>query len=54
MYKILTDRNKPCGIQRLSDNTIIPFDSNNTDYQVYLKWVEEGNTAEQADENPSE
>jgi len=27
----------------------IPFDQNNADYQVYLKWVEEGNTPEQAD-----
>ena len=27
----------------------IPFDENNTDYQEYLEWVEEGNTAEEAD-----
>lgn len=25
--------------------TFIPFDINNTDYQKYLSWVEEGNTA---------
>jgi len=25
------------------------FDSANTDYQAYLKWVSEGNTPEQAD-----
>jgi hypothetical protein len=27
----------------------IPFDPANTDYQAYLKWVSEGNIAEQAD-----
>ena len=27
----------------------IPFDPANTDYQEYLKWVEEGNTPEAAD-----
>jgi|TARA_R100000388_G_scaffold93888_1_gene79541 hypothetical protein len=28
---------------------IIPFDEENTDYQEYLEWVAEGNTAEAAD-----
>lgn len=28
---------------------IVPFDSDNIDYQEYLKWVAEGNTAEAAD-----
>ena len=27
----------------------VPFDENNTDYQDYLAWVAEGNTAEAAD-----
>jgi len=29
--------------------TIIPFNEANTDYQAYLLWVSEGNTAEAAD-----
>jgi len=36
-------------IKRLSDNTFIPFDPDNTDYQEYLTWLSEGNTPEPAD-----
>jgi hypothetical protein len=37
-------------IKRLSDNTFIPFDPDNTDYQEYLKWLAEGNQPALAEE----
>lgn len=52
MYKkrISTYDKSDIGIQRLSDNAFIPFDPANTDYQEYLKWLEEGNEPLPADE----
>jgi hypothetical protein len=35
---------------RLSDFAHIPFSEDNTDYQAYLKWLDEGNTPLPADE----
>ena len=34
---------------KTADNRLIPVDEANTDYQEYLLWVAEGNTAEAAD-----
>lgn len=47
MYK-LTPSNQV--VQRLTDNAFIPLDPANTDYQAYLKWLEEGNQPLPADE----
>ena len=50
MYKLINDRfgNAAC-VVRTSDNASIPFDPDNTDYQAYLKWLDEGNTPQPAD-----
>ena len=41
MYKLINTISNGKIVLRLSDNTFIPFDPANTDYQEYLKWVAE-------------
>tara|TARA_R110002126_G_scaffold248873_1_gene391654 strand:- start:275 stop:445 length:171 start_codon:yes stop_codon:yes gene_type:complete len=51
-YKLIKQRftNEIISVYR-SDNSCIPFDLANTDYQEYLTWLEEGNTPLPAEEN---
>lgn len=52
MYKLVKSllTQKVESVLRTSDNAFIPFDPANTDYQAYLKWLDEGNTPLPADE----
>ena len=51
MYKLCPlFENKQVSIIRIFDNACIPFDPANTDYQAYLKWLEEGKAPEPAEE----
>lgn len=47
MYKIYTDIEKSNCLLRVIDNTWIPMEEINPNYQEYLKWLEEGNTPEE-------
>lgn len=48
MYKIIDNG----FVRRLRDGACVPVDDKNKDYQEYLDWVREGNTAEAADPPP--
>ena len=57
MYKLAykqlnykTNQEEYTSVFRLSDGAIIPFAEGNTDYQAYLKWLDEGNTPLPAEE----
>lgn len=53
MYKlspIMFGETETRSVIRLSDGACIPFSEANSDYAAYLKWVEEGNTPEPANE----
>jgi hypothetical protein len=51
-YKLLNNSltGQSLEIIKKSDGSYIPFDPANTDYQAYLKWLDEGNTPLPADE----
>ena len=49
--KLMFNQTEPSCIIRTTDGACIPFTPDNTDYQEYLKWLEEGNTPLPAEEN---
>ena len=56
MYKLINlnlnpyDDQENIVIKRLGDNACIPINEDNVDYRAYLRWLEEGNQPEPADE----
>ena len=52
MYKEKTNifGGNPVNVIRINDGATIPFDPANTDYQAFLRWCEEGNQPEPAEE----
>jgi hypothetical protein len=50
LTKLMFNQTQPTCIIRTTDGACIPFDTANTDYQEYLKWLEKGNTPLPADE----
>ena len=52
MYKLIKFRDETLGVSKEENGMkySIPFDLANTDYQAYLKWVDEGGIPEPADE----
>jgi len=49
-YQLYKSMGEVVCVIRLNDSVSIPFDLANTDYQQYLKWLEEGNEPLPAEE----
>ena len=49
-YKEILFDGRVSAVFRLTDMACIPFDPANTDYQQYLKWLEEGHQPLPAEE----
>ncbi len=59
IYKLINNSisQKPTAVLRFNEDGTVSsfvFDLANTDYQEYLKWLEEGNTPLPADNSPQE
>ena len=54
MYKLVQYGGNNTGVLRAEDNTFIPLDEANTDYQAYIAWLAEGNEPLPADETTPE
>lgn len=56
MYKLLIPlgNTEASVVVRLEDNAFIPFDPANTDYQEYLKYIEQGGLVLPADTKAEE
>jgi hypothetical protein len=50
LYKTLDGKDAVIGTNENGSMVSFIFDPDNTDYQQYLKWLEEGNTPEPAEE----
>lgn len=53
MYKLQKSprTNEICAVTIVGQNISIPINPENSDYQAYLRWLEEGNEPLPADEN---
>jgi hypothetical protein len=54
LYKTFDGQNAAYFVDDLGATTSFLFDPDNTDYQAYLKWLEEGNTPEPASDSVDE
>ena len=55
MYKLINkpNTNEANSVQRIGDNTFIPFDPANVDAQAFAKWLKDGGTPESAEDGGS-